>query len=123
MVSDRLVTTGGVFGAGRLAGSIWKRRPISCSARKFWASSSFAAGDWSAPADESASTPTASATRLMPEFFVMAAPSHKPAKDSLQPDRSSAQRGVYPGDRTSRANSSLRFTARSLERDGAPLVH
>ena len=43
-VSGRLVTIGEDFGAGSWAGSMLKRRPISCSARKFSLSASGAGG-------------------------------------------------------------------------------
>src|SRR5438132_10306004 len=43
-VSERLVTIGEDFGAGSWAGSMLKRRPISCSAMKFSLSASGAGG-------------------------------------------------------------------------------
>jgi hypothetical protein len=60
-----LVTIGPVFGAGKSLGSMWKRRPTSCSAWKFCASFSFVteprpgAPCCCAEADDSAKTATA----------------------------------------------------------------
>ena len=78
-----------VFGGGRSLGSMWKRRPISCSAWKFCASSSFVAEPCPgaacccAEADDSASTAAAPAARAideMREFIAISLSNRVPAR-------------------------------------------